>query len=245
MREPEKSDGVRGAPAVVVRRHDRVHRRRERGGDSHGAGEVELATSSFDAREKRGHGGENKNPDRYVDEERPPPVDPFGDDASQEDTRCAASRCGGAPDAHRLTEVGRLCEQTQHKSHRGGRDQRCSKTLPGPRCHQHRVRPGKAGEERRCGQNNETDAEDAPRPEVICQPPAEQKQTTESDHVRVEDPLQARVAETECLLDVRQRDPDDRRVHDHEELRDAEQPEGPPASPIGCGKAHRSSPSCS
>jgi hypothetical protein len=77
-----------------------------------------------------------------------------------------------------------------------------------------------------------------PAPQQVGHPPTEQKETAEREDVRVHDPREVLLREVEPLADRGQGDVDDRGIEDDDELREAEENEGDPASALvflGCG----------
>src|SRR5262249_39349502 len=78
--------------------------------------------------------------------------------------------------------------------------------------------------------------EQAPAPEQISGPPAEQQQAPEAEQVGAQHPLEVARRERQVGVDRRQRDHDDRGVEDDHEERGAEQRERLPAARIRlCG----------
>ena len=60
-------------------------------------------------------------------------------------------------------------------------------------------------------------------PVEVGEPPGEDEEAGERERVRAQDPLEVGGRDVEAALDRRQRDRDDRRVEDDDELRDAQQ----------------------
>ena len=97
---------------------------------------------------------------------------------------------------------------------------------------------GEAGSERGRGDEQESGDEDASASQQVGHSPAEQQEAAEGEHVRVHDPGKVRLREVEPLTDRREGDVDNRRVENHDELREAEQRKGDPTSALellGCG----------
>src|SRR5262249_7368235 len=82
------------------------------------------------------------------------------------------------------------------------------------------------------GEEDESCGENAPTPEQVGEPPAEQQQAAEEDGVRGDDPLQALLAEVEVGLDRRQGDVHDCYVEDDHELGGHDQGQGKPSPSV-------------
>ena len=72
-------------------------------------------------------------------------------------------------------------------------------------------------------EQDETDDEQPATTEQVGQAAAEQQEAAEHEHVRVDDPRQVVLGEVQISADRRQRDVDDRRVEDDDELGRCEQ----------------------
>ena len=68
-------------------------------------------------------------------------------------------------------------------------------------------------------EEDQAEHEDAPAPEQVGQPPAQQQEAAEGEDVGVDDPGQVALGEVERFADRRQRHVDDRGVEDDDELR--------------------------
>ena len=84
---------------------------------------------------------------------------------------------------------------------------------------------GEAAEQAGRGEQAEADQEDAPAPEQVGQPAAEQEQAAEGQGVGGHHPLEAGGAEVEVVLDGGQGDVHDRHVEDDHELGQADHDE--------------------
>src|SRR5439155_12129738 len=80
------------------------------------------------------------------------------------------------------------------------------------------------------GQDQEPRHEDAAPAEQVGRAAAEQQEAAERDDVGVDDPGEVLLGEVEALPDAGQSDVDDRRVEHDDELRNAEQDQGGPAT---------------
>ena len=83
--------------------------------------------------------------------------------------------------------------------------------------------------ERRDGEDDHAGDEEPLPSEQVGRAAAEQEEAAEDERVRVDDPLQARRAEVQAVLDRRQGDVHDRRVENDHELRNADEDEDEPA----------------
>jgi len=82
---------------------------------------------------------------------------------------------------------------------------------------QPRLVGGQPTEQRGRYEHQQPGDEDLAAPEQVASPAAEQQQPAERHGVGVDHPLQVRSGETERVLDVRQRDSDDRQIkRDHQ-----------------------------
>jgi hypothetical protein len=91
-------------------------------------------------------------------------------------------------------------------------------------------------------EHSEPDHEHASAPHQIGDPAAEEQETAEGQHVRVDHPGEARQREVKTAPDRRQSDVHDRRVEHDDELGHCQQRERPPAAinvtgswACGCG----------
>src|SRR5262249_52461483 len=113
-----------------------------------------------------------------------------------------------------------------------GREQRRSQSLESTEADQRALGPGQAVEKRADGEEDEPCDENAPTPEQVGEPTAEQQHAAEEDGVRGDDPLQALLAEVEVGLDRREGDVHDRHVEDDHELGGNDQGQGKPSSSV-------------
>ena len=129
----------------------------------------------------------------------------------------AASGADEAVHAHRLGALVGLGEELHEQSERHRLDDRAADPLHRARGDQRQLRVRDAARERRAGEQDDADHEDAPVPVQVTEPAAEEEEAAAGEQVGVEDPNQRRLAEAEVGADRRQRDVDDGRVeHDHE-----------------------------
>ncbi len=226
-------------PADVVSVHDRVDRDHQRSGHRHGARDVQALCAGGDARARNDRERENddEDPDRNVDEEDPVPVEDVGEDSAEKNTERASAGGDEAEDAHRLRPLGRLGEQRHHQRESDGRDDRGAEPLHGARDDEHLLRGRQTADRRGDGEERDAGEEQAPMPEEVAEPAAEEQEPAERDQVRIDDPRQPFVREPEVLLDRRQSDADDGHVeHDHQ-VAQAEDEECEPAG-SGVGEGH-------
>ena len=166
---------------------------------------------------------------RDVDPEDPLPAEPVGEDAAEQHAGGAAEPGDRAPDAERLVALGAVPEDRGDDRERRGRDDRRAQALGGAGRDQLPLGGREAGGERGDRDHDQAGHEDAPAPEQVGRPAAEQQEAAEGEHVGVHDPRQVLLGEVEGLADRRQGDVDDRRVENHDELRNAEQDQRGPA----------------
>jgi hypothetical protein len=82
------------------------------------------------------------------------------------------------------------------------------------------------------GEDGEAGKEDAALADEVADPPGQEQQAAEGDHVGVDDPGQLALAEAEVVLDRRQGDVDDGRVEDDHQHPRAEHVERQPAGAV-------------
>ena len=87
---------------------------------------------------------------------------------------------------------------------------------------------GEPVQQRRDGEDHETDEEDLLAAGEVARAAAQQEEAAERERVRVHDPLQVGLRHLQVGLDRRERDVHDRRVQDHHELRHADEHEHEP-----------------
>ena len=223
QRRPRAPAGFRGA-------HDPEDGERQAGGGGQSAGEVDRAAPSCGGGHERRREGEHDEGDREVDVEDPRPGDPFGDDATEEHAGGPPGGSGGAVDGEGLHQLLRVGSEEHHQQRqRRRRDQRRAGALNGTRGDLHTGRVGEAGAKGTGGEHDPAEAEEPLGAEEVREAAAEQQEAAERDDVGVEDPRQAVRAEAHVGLDLGQGDADDRRVHDHHELRERDDGKSRPA----------------
>ena len=206
-------------PADLVAVDDRVHGQHQRGGHRHRAGDVEarLALEAAATRDQSERQRDDGDADREVDEEDPVPAEHVGEDAAEQHAEAAATRGHEPEDAHRLRALGRLREERHHQRERDRRDDRGAESLDGPRADQELLRLCQPARERGEREEDDSSQEQPAVSEEVAEPAAEQQEPAERQQVRVHDPCQRGVRESEVRLDRRKRDADDRHVeHDHQ-----------------------------
>ena len=181
-------------------------------------------------REQRGD-----DADRHVDEQHPLPAGPLGQHAAEQHAGRAAGARDRAPDAQRGVALGALLEGGGDDRQRGGRDQRGAEALHGAGDDQPQLALGEAAGQRGDREEDEARDEHAPPAEQVGQAAAEQQEAAEDQGVGVDDPGQVVLGEVEVLADRRQRDVDDRRVEDDDELGGREKGERQPLVGGGVG----------
>jgi len=82
---------------------------------------------------------------------------------------------------------------------------------------------GQPGGQRRQAEHGKPGDQHAPAAEQVAEAPPEQEKAPEGEDVAAGHPLQVLLGEVQAALDRRQRDVDDRRVDDAEELHGAQQ----------------------
>src|SRR5262249_379691 len=210
------------APAVLRRVDEPVHEQHETAGNGDRTCEVIALVRVLVLR--LGHeperGEEGEDADRYVDEEDPAPGERLGQRAAehQADRRAADRR----PDRECPGPLLPLVERRRDDRGRRRRDERCAEALERAEADQHPRSLRDPVQERRCGEDDEADQEEPLPSQKVASAAAEQEKAGEDERVRVDHPLEARLAEAEPALDVGQRDIHDRRVEDDHELRQAD-----------------------
>ena len=136
-------------------------------------------------------------------------------------------------DAHRLRPLTRVRElggdDRDDRRDRAGAAEPCTKrAMISVVCES--ASPHAADASREQGDPGE---EDPAAADQVAEPAAEQEEAAERDEVAVEHPRQARLAEVQVGLDPRQRDRDDRAVHDRHQLGHADDGERDPAPALG------------
>ena len=224
--EREAADGADRGPALLGGADQRPHDRDGTEGGGQGADDVEAAGPQRGLVEHPPGQREHGEPDRDVDEQRPPPGAEVGHGAAEQQAERHAARGHGAEQREGAV-AGRLVggaggEQGEHA--RGG--ERGADALGAAGGHQPlgglRQAAGQGGQ----GEDGQADLEGAAAAEDVPETAAEEQQAAEGEGVGVEHPGQPGRAEVEGVVDVRQRDVHDGRVEDqhqlgHEDDRDA------------------------
>ena len=155
-------------------------------------------------------------------------------------TPAAPAEPATAPQAtERLVALGAVLEERGDDREGGRGDDRRAETLGRASGDQLALIGGETRGERGDGHDEQARHEDAPAPEQVGRTTTEQQEAAERDHVRVDDPRQVLLGEVKAPADAGQRDVDDRRVEDDDELRHAEQDQGgPPAVEIFLVRFH-------
>ena len=244
--DADQTERLQRSPTRVGCVDDRVDEDREAGGDGHRAGGVEVTRRRLGAtlgdQPRRQRGDDQRH--RHVDPQHPLPAEAIGEYPAEEHSRGAAGPCDGPPGPERLVALGAVTERRRDDRECRGRDDRGTEALGGAGGDQLTLVGGEAGRERRGRDDEEAGDEHSSPSQQVGQPPAEQQEAAEGEHVGVDDPGQALLREVEALADRRQRHVDDRGVEYDDELREAEQGEGDPAAAfelLGCGH-HRGPP---
>ena len=106
--------------------------------------------------------------------------------------------------------------------------------LQRPGAEQPRLGGGEPAEQRGRREQDDAGDEDPAPAQDVAGPAAEQQQAAEGQRVGVDDPLQARAGEAQCVLDVGECDVDDGRVEHHHELRGGDDDEGQAEMALAC-----------
>ncbi len=160
---------------------------------------------------------ERDHPHRHVDEEDPAPAEEVGEDAAQQRTRGRTGRGHRAPGAESPGPGRAFGIRRRQDGEGGGCQDGRTQPLEGAGADQQGLVLGQAAEQTREGEHRQADEEDLAPPVEVGRPAAEQQETGEGQGVRIDDPLQVRIAEVQVVLYRRQRDVHDGRVeHDHE-----------------------------
>ena len=116
---------------------------------------------------------------------------------------------------------------------RGRRRQRGAHPLQGPGRKEHPPGDGQPAEQGAQGEDGNAGQECPAPAEEVTGPSPQQEEATEREQVGVQDPGEVTPREPEALLDVWERDVDDRRVQDHHQLggQDHEEEHGGMAEP--------------
>ena len=156
--------------------------------------------------------------DDDVDEEDAAPPERLGEDAADERAEGQADRRDGCPEADRLRLRLRVEECRADEGQRGHVDDGRADTLQAASDDQHGKRRRQAAQRRRGGEENEAAEVNAPPPALVGERRRRHDEHRHREAVGGNHPLHALLARVELVLDVRQRDVDDRRVEvDHEQ----------------------------
>jgi hypothetical protein len=141
---------------------------------------------------------------------------------------------GRAPDAQRRAALApgerRGKQRQRRREHR-----RTADALQRAREVQRRRARRQAAQQRGDGEEAQAGDEHRPPAEAVGQRSGRQQECGERQRIGVDDPLQVLERRAEVLLDVGQRDVDDRHVEQQHERRDADGAERPPAVRVGGG----------
>jgi hypothetical protein len=148
-----------------------------------------------------------------------PPRGVGDEQAAGDQAECAADAAHRGVHAHRPVAARARGERRGDQRQRGGRDDRTARALDDPGCQQPGLRGGEPAGERRGREQHQARHEHPAPSEQVTGAAAEQQQTAERQRVRVDHPLQAAARESECRLNMRQRDVDDGRVQNDHQLR--------------------------
>jgi hypothetical protein len=138
-----------------------------------------------------------------------------------------------APQTQRPVALGALCEQVHHDRQRRRQDNSRAEPLQPTHRDQEAVTGRQPGAKQCRREHGQAQHQDSPAPEQVCGPAAEKQEAAEGDRVGGHDPLQVRFGEVEVAADRRQRDVDDREIHDRHEERDGQHGERAPAADLG------------
>jgi hypothetical protein len=162
------------------------------------------------------------------------PVDRLRQDAASQQADRTAARDDERVDAHRDRALGRLRELGDQQRQNRGRGDGPAEALHEPGHDQQDLIICQAADHRRQREGDQSGQEHPLAPEQVSQPPGEQQEATERDHVRIDDPGQVGLREAEVALHRGQGHVHDRGVEHHHQLTEANHSEGdpPPAFPI-------------
>ena len=191
--EPQPADSASSRAKTKAERPSVIVRR---------AGDVEVPLLALAARfgdQRRSDRG-GGDPDRDVDPEHPFPAEPFGEDAAEQHPGGAAGARHRAPDPQRFVALGAVFEGGGDDRERGGGEDRGAEALDGAGGDQLSGIGGEAAGKRGEGEEDEAEHEDAAASEQVGEPAAEQEEAAEGQHVGVDHPGQAALAEVRALL---------------------------------------------
>ena len=216
----QQAERLARGPAGIVAVDDRVHRRDQGCGDRDRAGHVDaLAVGErLLARQQPLRDQEDGDADGDVDEEDPVPAQDVGQDAAEQHADRPAAGQHEAEDAHRLRALGGLGEQHHDQRERDGRDHRAAEALHRAGDDQDFLGAGQPAGERRHREDDDAGHEQAPVPEQVAEPAAEQQEPAEREQVGVHHPGERGLREAQIRPDRRQGDVHDRRVEDDHQV---------------------------
>jgi hypothetical protein len=231
----EQAECLRRRPAGVVAVHDRVDREHERRRHGDRAGDVEACPRGRPRRRDEPQRQRvDRGADRDVHHEDGVPAEDAREDAAKEHADAPATGGDEADDAHGLRALGGLGEETHHQRQARRGDDRAAEALRRARRDEDGLRRRDAGGERCGGEDRDAGGEETAVPVEVAEAAAEKEEPAEEEHVRVHDPGEGCLGESEVLADRRERDVHDRRVeHDHEAA-EREHGEGEPAAAVIC-----------
>jgi hypothetical protein len=209
-------------PAGFVAVDDAVHRQHQRGGDGDGAPHIELGAAGLPLAAGQQHHAQRKHRGAYgqVDQEDPVPVQRIGQHAAQQHADAAATGADKAVDTHGLGALGRLGEKIHDERERNRRHHRAAQALHGARHDQQHLRIGQAAGQRGHRKEREPRQEEPAVAIQIAQPPAQQQEAAEGQHVGVDHPDQRGLGKGQVGADGRQGHVHDGGVeHDHQHAR--------------------------
>ena len=202
--------------------HDGVDHRGETRGHEDGAGDVEFGRGVSIAHllevERRGHA--RHDAEGHVDEEDPAPRDEARENAAEQRAHGTARARDRAPRTDGLGKTGSMERRHDDGERRRRQDGSADALNRANRDHLGAV-VRQARADAREGEDSHAHQIDVSATEVVGRATTEQQEARESEDVRVDDPLRARVGEVQVVTHARQRDVDDGDVQDHHELRDA------------------------
>ena len=194
---------VRGVDEAVDQRHHADHRQQR-------ADDVELAGEPFAVGQVEEAAHDQGDADRDVDEQHPPPVEVFGEDAAEQQAQRGAGAGHRGVHGERPVAFLALRERRRHQRQRGGRRDGPADALDDPTGEEQLEVRGGATEEAAEGEQGQADDEHLPAPEDVAGPPAQQQQAAERQRVRVDRPRHVGLGLVEVAGHRRQGDVDDR-----------------------------------
>ena len=225
----QRAEDQGAAPALgVAAQHaedDQEERRRE-GEQAPDVGARRLRVARL-AHPRQGD-EQRERADRDVDEEDPAPVERVGEDPADERSRRHGDADRRSPDGDRAADVGPAVLGSDQRERRG-EERRAPDALHRAGDVEHGDVPGQAAEQRREREDDHADGEEQPAAVAVGERARGQDQRRQRQRVGVDHPLQPRQARVEVVLDVRQRDVDDRDVEQEHERRRADGDERPAA----------------